>query len=188
MKTHALALLTLLVISCTSAPAPQAPVSQQTRLPEPAAVRAQLAARRTVHLGRLLAYADAGVFPANDVRPGPLNVFIDRAGHLCAAANLMALDGQRALVVAAASDDNFVVLGNVKSGALYDWMLASGFTQEEIAMIQEPYMFEPDPQAEQQRLQGVLRGVHAVLQANTDKSLDLAVARLTARPDLVASL
>ncbi|HUH03654.1 MAG TPA: hypothetical protein VML75_16780 [Kofleriaceae bacterium] len=41
---------------------------------------------------------------------------------------------------------------------------------------------------ERERLQGVLLGVHAVLSANTNKSLTIAMDRLAAQPALMASL
>lgn len=180
------------------------------------ALRANLAARRAMNLDRLHAYATAGVFPMNRHSDGPLNVFIDEDGHICAAANLIDLDGHGDLVRATAAANNFIVLRDVTSGPLMEWMLTSGFTQEEIALIQEPYMpaeFEPpqvEPQPtfaeptfaeppppvvsrtwqdqERERLQGVLLGVHAVLSANTDKSLTIAMDRLATQPALMASL
>src|SRR5204862_209022 len=57
-----------------------------------AAVRRQLAARRRVMIERLHAYARAGAFPINDIQPGMLNIMVDDDGHICAAANLIALD------------------------------------------------------------------------------------------------
>jgi hypothetical protein len=180
------------------------------------ALRTNLAARRALNLQRLHAYATAGVFPKNRHSDSPLNVFIDEDGHVCAAANLIDLDGHGDLVRATAASNNFLVLRDVTSGPLMDWMLTSGFTQEEIALIQEPYMPaeyeppQPEPQPavaeptfaepplaviakqweaeERERLQGVLLGVHAVLSANTAKSLTIAMDRLAAQPALMASL
>ncbi len=207
--------LALIVGACGQTPPPAQPVAHNDPVvapapePDPApavdlvAVRDALAARRQVNLDRLLAYANAGVFPLNRHSDGPLNVMIDEDGHICAAANLIALDGHEDLVRAMAAKNNFVVLRDVHSGPIYDWMMTSGFTQEEIAMIQEPYMpivEEPAPEPnqppviaqdwatkERARLQGVLRGVHSVLVANSDKSLGLAMQRLEAQPALMAS-
>lgn len=156
-----------------------------------AALRAELARERSRQIERLHAYAEAGVFPTNRERPGMLNVFIDDEGHLCAAANLLALAGKRDLVERTASESNFIRLADVQSGPLFDWILHSGLTQEEVALIQEPYAFiEPaiDPnqldqekEREKQRLQRHFRVVEQRLIADADRSLDLAVDRLIAR-------
>jgi hypothetical protein len=174
------------------------------------ALRQELARRRSIHLEQLLAYANAGEFPANTVAGGPLNIFIDDDGHVCAAANLIKLDGHGALVKKTAKTDNYIVLASVNKGPLLDWMLTSGFTQEEIAQIQEPYMpitdIEPQedpriaaptphfaappitPAEERARVQNVLRGVHKLLSANSQKSLYLATQRLESHPKLSATM
>ena len=164
---------------------PVAPVA-----PSREELRATLAAHRATHLAELRRYVEAGVFPVNDVQPGYLNVFADPSGHLCAVANLMAFDGDRAMVDQTAEATNYVRLVDVHEGALYDWILASGFTQEEIGRIQEPYFFqEVSLQQEQQqrqldrernRLQRALNRTLARLTRTTDRSLDLAVDRLMA--------
>jgi len=145
-------------------------------------VRVQLAARRKVQLERLHAYAANGVFPKNRVSQMPLNVFRDEDGHLCAVANLVDLDGKHALVDQTAKTNNFVRVAEQSSGDLHDWVLTSGFTKEEIARIQAPYMpMEPTAawqEKEKERLQAHFADVERELLANQDASLDLAVARL----------
>jgi hypothetical protein len=173
-------------IEVAVAPVPTPPPAAPTR----AELRAMLAARRAAHIAELQRYVDAGVFPINDVRPGYLNVFQDPSGHLCAVANLMAFDGQIAMVQATADSTNYVRLVDVHEGALHDWILASGFTQEEIGRIQEPYFFqEVQLQQEQQqrqldrerqRLQRTLNRTLARLHRQTERSLDRAVDRLIA--------
>jgi hypothetical protein len=148
-----------------------------------AELRADLAKRRAMHIQRLRAYADAGMFPQNTYsKNAKLNVFIDEQGKLCAAANLIALDGHRDLVDATAQKNNMIRLADVKDGALMDWMLRSGLTQEEIALIQEPYMpYEEEmSEAERQRLKLHFSIVLQQLERDGDKSLDLAVDRLMA--------
>jgi hypothetical protein len=133
-------------------------------------------------------YAQAMAFPINTYRPGMTNVFVDGEGHVCAAANLIARDGHRDLVDVTASQDNFVRLVEVQGGPLLEWMLRSGFTQEEIGRIQEPYAFiepeEPSYQREledeKRRVRGVLLGVARQLELETDASLELATDRLLA--------
>ncbi len=145
-------------------------------------VRVQLAARRKLQIERLHAYAANGVFPKNRVSQMPLNVFRDDDGHLCAVANLVDLDGKHALVDQTAKTNNFVRVAEQSSGDLHDWVLTSGFTKEEIARIQAPYMpMEPSTawlEKEKERLQTHFADVERELLANQDASLDLAVTRL----------
>lgn len=149
---------------------------------QPAMTRQQLAERRAVAIARLREYRLAGTFPKNRISDDRINVFIDEDGHLCAAANLMALDGKLDLVRATARQNNTIRLADVKDGELMAWMLTSGLTQEEIALIQEPY--EPAmpsagfEQQERERLQQHFLMVEQQLERDTDKSLDVAMSRL----------
>ncbi len=154
---------------------------------ERAQLRAQLAARRALNLQRFQQYAARGAFPDNHVRPGMLNVMIDDEGKICAAANLMALDGLMGLVQQTAQRDNYLRFVNVHQGPLMAWMLSSGLTQEEIDQIQEPYDFigfdDPRPipvqeDDEKLRLQARFREVAATLRRNRERSLDVALERL----------
>jgi hypothetical protein len=194
------------------APAPVAqapgPVAQATPvITQPAPIhdevllRDQLAIARANNLVRLEAYALGGAFPKNQVSPGLLNVFRDDEGHLCAVANLINLDGHTNLIDATAAGDNFIVLANVASGPLLDWILESGFTQEEIGMIQVPYMGEFEGripvdngpvlaqirETETDRIRAALLQVHSNISANTLASLALAVERANQEP-IVAQL
>lgn len=169
-------------------PPTPARVSPARRLPPRQALLHQLRLRREQNLARFVAYREAGEFPRNHERPGMLNVFIDAEGHICAAANLMAQDGLLDRVRQVAAQNNFLRLADVHDGPLLAWMLASGFTQEEIATIQEPYDFiEPDiPQEpmfeelEKQRLQARFRQIEAQLRQAEAASLNTAVDRLIA--------
>lgn len=154
-------------------------------------VRARLVAQRQLQIKRLAAYSAKGVFPRNAVTTGLQNIFVDSAGRVCAAANLISLSGNHALVTATAKSNNFIRLVNVRKGALLDWMLQSGLTIEEIDRIQEPYMgmTEPRPDqiaAETRRLQQHFARVLAELQRNTAASVTVATDRLMRRPDLAA--
>jgi hypothetical protein len=149
---------------------------------DPSALRATLAARRQHHIDELAAYAEAGAFPRNRVALGKLNVFRDEDGHLCAVANMVHLDGLDALVDATAKTNNFVKVADEPSGALHDWVLSSGFTREEIALIQEPYIREQPSnpsfaQNEDARLRAHFAETIAQLKASTDASLDVALKR-----------
>jgi len=175
-------------------PGPALTPEQQARR---ARVRADLASARRRHLGMLRRYAQAMEFPVNTYQPGMLNVFVDEQGHICAAANLIARDGQRDLVDATAAQQNFIRLADVHEGPLLDWMLRSGFTQAEIARIQEPY-FEIDDQLpprdyareredEKRRVRGVLLSVARELERETDANLEIATDRLMAVLDATAA-
>ena len=160
-------------------------------------VRAKLAEQRTANLARFRAYQQGGVFPSNTFGPRRLNVWMDRDGHLCAAATIINASGQTALVQQVAEQTNFIRLADVKQGALMDWILTSGLTQAEIAAIQEPFMPvsrrqpEIDPKlraTETARLIKKYKAVDAMIVKNQKKSLELAVDRLMRHQDLAWQL
>ncbi|HEY5923671.1 MAG TPA: hypothetical protein VIV11_18445 [Kofleriaceae bacterium] len=163
--------------------------------PDRAEVRKALEKRRAKNLAAFRAYRKAGVYPHNFVRSGPLNVWIDQDGHLCAAATMIAKDGKRALVDDIGKTDNFIRLLNVTEGALLDWMLTSGFTIEEIDRIQVPGFGQedfrqpqPDWTVEDNRLRGVYASTDAWLVKHAKKNLDKAVSRLMQNPELAQKL
>lgn len=142
--------------------------------------RERLAKNRARHLDQLHAYWKAGVFPRNEEMPIVGNVFRDSSGHLCAAANLINLDGYGELVDRTAKENNFIRLADVKEGDLHEWILQSGFTQEEVAMIQVPYMpiRQISMEEERSRLQERLSAVEDRLRDDTEQSLEIAVREL----------
>jgi hypothetical protein len=101
-----------------------------------------------------------------------------------------------------AGNDNHVRVMKLKPGPLRDWILTSGLTREECAMIQPSYSylevacdhcvagsearmeeFEGSDyhrmiQAEQERVRSHLTGVLRKLRETSDPSLDLAARRL----------
>jgi hypothetical protein len=181
------------------------PASPALRMPgrvlDRATGRAKLVAARAANLARFRAYQRGGVFPSNSYTDDKLNVWIDADGHLCAAATIIKASGHGDLVARVADQNNFIKLGDVTQGPLMDWILTSGFTQAEIAAIQEPFMpvvQEPgtDPvivdgrmrRTEDQRLRARYKQVEAMLVRNQRASLELAVDRLMARPGLAWSL
>lgn len=149
----------------------------------PAQQRSRLAARRQLQIDRLQAYANAGVFPINDTRPGLLSQLLDGRGNPCAMAHLMTLDGRGALIQRLARTENSIELGDQRHGPVHDWILASGLTHAEVAYIQEPDFFTgmmADPrtemtQLERVRLQSHFQMAAAHLQANFDRGLDDAL-------------
>lgn len=172
-----------------------------------AKLRKELAARRDLNLKRFHTYRLARVYPHNTYQKGFLHVWRDNDRHLCAVANLIAKDGRDDLVDKTETENNNIRLADVTTGPLMDWVLTSGFTQEELVMIQWPTFAQDDPvgyarmlrrqreeararRREDQRLaSGYLQTERALEQrVLRDAALDLAVARLARRPDLVAQL
>jgi len=160
-----------------------------------AAVMTALAARRTHNLASFRAYVTAGVYPRNHVRPGPLNVWRDRDGRLCAAATMIDRDGNHDLVMKTAQDSNNLRLLDVTSGALMDWMLTSGLTIEEIDRIQKPAPRPNPSQLEpswETKADAQLRADYdrtlKFLDANRVEGLASATDRLMANPVLARQL
>ncbi len=174
----------LSVFALTGCPSPsvvEVTAPERVDVPdERSSKRSQLAANRARNLDELHAYWTAGVFPRNEELPMVGNVFRDADGHLCAAANLMQKDGRGELVDRTARRDNFIRLAEVEDGELHEWILQSGFTQEEIAMIQVPYMpvHLISVEEERARLQQHLEAVESRLRDDTEQSLSIAVREL----------
>ncbi|HWO18336.1 MAG TPA: hypothetical protein VNO30_06155 [Kofleriaceae bacterium] len=171
---------------------------------ERATVRAKLREQRAANLARFRAYRTAGVYPSNVYTPGLANVWRDQEGHFCAAATIIRASGRVSLVEATAAQNNSIRLADVSSGPLFDWILTSGLTQDEIALIQRPFMpvtkrpaIEParpivvDAQlraAETRRLARLYAEIEGKLIASEGRSLELATERLMARPELAQQL
>ncbi len=167
-------------------------------------VRAALARARAANLASFRVYQKKGVFPSNTYTNNKLNVWLDADGHFCAAATIIKMSGQDALVAKVAEDNNFIRLADVQQGPLMDWILTSGFTQAEIAMIQEPFrpvvkipQVDPaDPilvdaklrKQEDARLRAKYKQVDAALVKAQRKSLDAATDRLMKNPALAWKL
>jgi hypothetical protein len=106
----------------------------ETKADAPTA-RAVLAERRALVIDRLRAYRVARVYPT-DGAGLPIGVFRDDHGVRCPMSELMFLSGRSDLVDAVVRLDNDLKLADVHGGPLFDWMLQSGLTQEEIIEIQ----------------------------------------------------
>jgi hypothetical protein len=189
---------------------PPAPIPHETvqvtpvRIVDRAALRAKLLEHRAANLERFRAYRKAGIYPDNVYTPGLANVWRDQAGHYCAAATIIRASGQAALVAEVAGQDNFIKLADVTSGPLLDWILTSGLTQAEIALIQRPFRpvtTRPEIRpvrpvivdaglraAETRRLAKLYAEIDAKLVASQQASLELAVDRLMAHPQLAIAL
>jgi len=204
-----IALLSVSAAACARVAAPVAEPTQVAEVhpsPTDAELRAALVARRAHHLDVLRAYREAGVFPINTTVPGDGHFLIDEHGTFCAVANLIAKDGHQDLILVASRTDNALLFGDVKSGPIHDWILTSGFTQEEIARIQVPAPYvgeqpvvqpddpvQPAPQPEPSPIELANAKVSAYLLAmetelRTNAGIDTALARLQAHPELIADL
>jgi hypothetical protein len=159
-----------------------------------AAVRAALAARRTINHDRFLAYREARVYPRNTYTAGAQHVWLDASGNLCAAATIISGDWGREITARVARADNAIALAGVHAGPLADWILTSGLTHHELVAIQVPPMGDepeprPDPQqAEIARLYGMYVDVDRQITGLWDESLDEATDALLRRPDLARAL
>jgi hypothetical protein len=187
-------------VASSSANAPQDPPVAAFAMPMPvrlvtpskAEVIKALKDRRAKNLKSFVAYRKGGVYPHNTWRRGPLNVWRDADGHLCAAATMMDKDGKRELVDELGRTNNFVRLMDVVEGPALDWILTSGFTIEEIDRIQAP-MIEPDMPfvdyaAEDAKLAAGYRATEKALVKSQKASLELAAKRLMENPDLARRL
>jgi hypothetical protein len=169
-----------------------------------ARVRAMLAVVRAHNVAAFHAYRIAGVYPSNIVSDGELNVWRDEDGHFCAAATMIRASGEIALTERVADQTNNINLGDVTQGPLMDWMLTSGLTQDEVALIQRPFnpvASRPDPQilaqnrigarkraAETARLKKLYARIERQLARQQAKSLDAATDLVMQHPDLIEKL
>ena len=175
-----------------------------TRASLRASVRAMLIENRAANLARFRAYRLAGSYPSNVYTGSTLNVWRDPDGKFCAAATIIRSSGDTALVEQIAEDNNFIRLATVTSGPLMDWILMSGLTQAELALIQRPFMPVTNrPQLEEPitasisatlrakedaRLARLYKRIDATLVRNHRTSLDAAVDRLMKNPTLARQL
>jgi hypothetical protein len=170
--------------------------------PDAKEIREALEKRRAKNLAAFRAYRKAGVYPHNTFRAGPLNVWIDAEGNLCAAATMISKDGKHQLVIDTGATNNQIRLLNVTEGVLLEWILTSGFTIEEIDRIQAPGIMSDgswsdgrpwmpelvDWTAEDARLRRLYAATDAFLVKTKKQGLDVAVKRLMANPELARKL
>jgi hypothetical protein len=150
-----------------------------------------LAGRRAELIGWLHDYRVAGAYPT-DARGNPTSVFVDASGVRCPMAELVHKSGRDDLVDAVRQEGNGVRLADVHAGPLFDWMLASGLTQEEIAMVQGAMNIdfgaggrEWSIAIEQAEVRGQLEMAEAALRQATAASLAIVAHRLPT-PNVIA--
>ena len=106
--------------------------------------RAMLAVRRELQLERLRSYRDRRRFPINDsAHRHCVPVFVDRNNTACAVGYLMRCSKAHTDVGKIVRENNGVYVMYAVRGPLVEWILTSGLTQEEAALIQPGYPFAP---------------------------------------------
>ncbi|CAG0926524.1 hypothetical protein PLCT1_00065 [Planctomycetaceae bacterium] len=190
----------LLLAACTQQPATpeivsmgKLPTVSVRGLPGSGAIAwyQSLQEARSQRIADLEAYANAGVFPQNDVFGAMTPVFVDRRNVPCAVAHLMRKAGAPDLVEEVRQKNNLVRLWELKEGPVLAWILTSGLTHEECALIQPSYDHgrpgrprEPDYGDDSARdvavlhIQDHLRSTVKKLRADTAQSLLVALQRL----------
>ena len=156
--------------------------------------RDALAAARSSHIARLSIYKDIGRFPLNHRILGSIPTFIDHRGVPCAVGHLMQQSGHAQLAANISAANNNIYIEEIESGPALDWILFSGLTREECAVIQPSYRWRdpppirrpppvepPHPEQETLRQHFVL--VERRLRGETEMSLRVAMARIESRID-----
>ncbi|MCB0714224.1 MAG: hypothetical protein KDD67_18005 [Ignavibacteriae bacterium] len=104
-------------------------------------LRAEQYEHRT-HLIELLdGYREAGNFPLNYYRHERIPVFIDEHNTHCAVGYLLQQTGYEDLARRIAATDNYAWVKDIHEEELLEWQEASGFTLEELKLIQGAYDF-----------------------------------------------
>jgi hypothetical protein len=100
----------------------------------------QLLAMRYLQLLRLKAYRDRGVFPLNEGHASSATpIFVDEHDTACAVGQLMRLSGWTREVASIQKANNLIYVTDIEDGPAADWVLTSGLTIEEAALIQPAY-------------------------------------------------
>jgi len=170
-------LFVLALAACSATPKPVAAPTTST---------SELAVHRAQLISWLHDYRVRGIYPSDGTRP--ISVFVDARGVRCPMAEMIHLSGRDDLVEAVHRDNNALRLADVHSGPLYDWMLGSGLTQEEVVLVQgamtvqEMRWMNNDAQSASQlaiaNVTGKLEMAEAALRSATPTSLAIAAQRL----------
>ncbi len=100
--------------------------------------RDQLASRNEL-IAVLADYAQQGRFPINYYRHERIPVFIDQHDTYCAVGYLMRHTGHEAMARRIAAANNYAWVKEIKDPELGAWQIASGFSLEELKLIQGAY-------------------------------------------------
>lgn len=109
---------------------------------ERAAERERLLASRLLQIERLKGYRDRGLFPQNEGQAdGAVPIFVDRHDTACAVGQLMRLSGWQDAAAAIERSNNLLYVPDAAKSVVGRWVLQSGLTLEEAALIQPGYQF-----------------------------------------------
>lgn len=114
-------------------------VEAQLRKNTPAEISPQLYPMRRKLLNTLHSYTQAGVFPQQQAYAGRRPHFIDEQGRLCAVGHLIAQSAGLGLAQKINSQYSYAYLPEMKLPELQAWVKGSGFSLQELAMIQPSY-------------------------------------------------
>ncbi len=107
---------------------------------------------RKTHLRILSKYARAGNFPVNYDYSCNKPCFIDEDGGICAVGQLLIESGKKEFAYFIASNTKYAFIREMNYPELNEWQEGSGFTMEEIALIQPSYgwsrKYEEQPKME----------------------------------------
>ena len=105
--------------------------------------RQKLLATRYLQLQRLAAYRDRGLFPLNEGQANqPVPIFVDAHDTACAVGQLMRWNGWLGQVADIHDTNNLIYVPDAERSAVTAWVLTSGLTFEEAALIQPGYAFQ----------------------------------------------
>jgi hypothetical protein len=120
----------------------EATAGQSWTSDERAGWRQRLLANRFMQMRRLALYRDRGLFPQNEGQADhAVPIFVDRHDTACAVGQLMRFSGQQESVADIERDNNLVYVPDAGDSAIARWVLDSGLTLEEAALIQPGYGF-----------------------------------------------
>jgi hypothetical protein len=104
----------------------------------------RLLQNRYVQLLRLKAYRDRGLFPLHEGQAATsAPIFVDKHDTACAVGHLMRVAGWKHEVASIQLANNLVYVTDIESGPVAGWVLTSGLTVEEAALIQPAYGYFP---------------------------------------------
>jgi glutathione S-transferase len=120
---------------------------QQLRQRTPAGLPATQRQRRAQLLDLLHSYWQAGVFPRNEAPDGQRHpCFIDGAGRICAVGYLVEQTAGRAAAERINQRFQYQELPAMRDAALSRWVVGSGLSLADCALIQPSYNFQPAPE------------------------------------------
>lgn len=103
-------------------------------------LRKKLLQRRRNQIDVLRQYAARGTFPQNSGHSKmAVPIFVDNNGTHCAVGYLMHRAGYDEVVDQIVDENNLVLVSQIESGPALNWILQSGLTQQEAALIQPSY-------------------------------------------------